>query len=203
LSNRGRKRCYGRRKPRIQPRRILFIICEGRKTEYAYLKAIRSARRLRTVQIDIDPGCRSGSDPKSLVTYAKRKKHSEDYDDVWCVFDHDGRLYIDEVLTNAERRPRVDVAFSNPCFELWYLLHYQYSAQACNQVKMVRKLRQYIDDYTKSKDVFPILPDRLVAVQRAADLRRHHDVCGSACTENPSTSVDNLVQLLYSLDDPR
>ena len=203
MKDRGHKRNFGRGKPLIPLRRTIYIICEGEKTEYSYLKAIWSQCKLKTVTIDIDPGSRAGSDPKRLLEYAKAKKNGGDYDDVWCVFDDDGRHDIDVVLRNARKKPKVDVAFSNPCFELWYFLHYEYSSGACNQDQMVDRLIKHIPDYTKAKKVFSELPGFAIAIQYASALREHHKNCGNRETDNPSTSVDALVQLLFSLKDSR
>jgi hypothetical protein len=152
------------------------------------------------VRIDVDPGSRSGSDPKSLVEYAKQKKENEDYSDVWCVFDDDGRPDIEEAL-NVARNQELEVAFSNPCFELWYLLHYEYSTQPCNQSTMLGRLKKHVPDYTKARDMFALLPDQTSADAGARKLRIHHITCGNDETGNPSTSVDKLVRLLYSIHD--
>jgi len=203
MGNRGKQNSFGRRKPRIEPQYTVYIICEGEKTEYIYFKAIRKERRLSNIKIDIDPGTRSGSDPVNLIEYAKSKKVDEEYDDAWCVFDDDGRQYINQVLVNATKRPKVDIAFSNPCFELWYYLHYDYSTGACTQSHMVDRLKALMPNYAKDRDVFGMLPDRAAAMERAEELRRHHSSVGRKLTDNPSTSVDKLVGLLYSLDNSR
>ena len=210
MGNRGKQNSFSRRKPRIEPRYTVYIICEGEKTEYIYFKAIKKARRLSNIRIDIDPGTRSGSDPVNLIEYAKNKKIQEEYDDTvrkrrntQCVFDDDGRQYINQVLLDASKRPKVEVAFSNPCFELWYYLHYDYSTGAFTQSQMIERLKALIPDYTKDRNVFDMLPDRATAMERAEELRQHHASVGSKLTDNPSTSVDKLVELLYSLDDSR
>ncbi|WP_424534791.1 RloB family protein [Sphaerisporangium viridialbum] len=43
---------------------------------------------------------------------------------VWCIFDHDGRdrNQLTSLLREAEKHG-VEIAFSNPCFEVWRLLH--------------------------------------------------------------------------------
>lgn len=128
---------------------------------------------------------------------------TEEYDDVWCVFDHDGRDYISKILADAAVSPAVSVAFSNPCFELWYFLHYQYSARSCNQNQMFDNLKNHISNYSKDKDVFSQLPTWDIAVTHAARLRRDHESAGDLLTDNPSTNVDVLVELLFSLQDPR
>lgn len=190
---------YERPRPKREPKYTIYIICEDSKSGYNYLKNIRKSLRLKNVSIDIDSGKTSGSDPKSLLNYAKKKTETG-YDEVWCVFDSDGRLYIDSVLANASKRPKVKAAFSNPSIELWYFLHYNYSTTPINQEKILRTLIKYIPKYSKSFNVFPVLPDKVKAVEGAMNLREHHKQSGNKETENPSTSVDKLVELLLSLN---
>jgi hypothetical protein len=47
-----------------------------------------------------------------------------DINEVWGLFDHDGRSNIDQVCARAKRLG-VKVALSHPAFELWLLLHFQ------------------------------------------------------------------------------
>lgn len=77
-----------------------------------------------------------GGVPKTVVELAvKLKKESEGqarrrrdvnlrYDHIWCVFDIDEHPFVPEARQQA-RDNRIDVAVSNPCFELWLLLHFQ------------------------------------------------------------------------------
>ncbi len=197
----GAKGDFRRKGPSREPRRTVYIICEGDKTEYSYFRAIRRELRLRSVHIEIDPGSRSGSDPVRMVDYALAKQQAEDYDAVWCVFDDDGRCRASEALQMAEDAD-MGVAFSNPCFELWYLLHFSYSTSACDQAKMEKRLRKHLPGYDKGADVFERLPDRSVAAKNAANLRKHHEAAGNKSTDNPSTNVYELVEFLFALQDP-
>ena len=56
---------------------------------------------------------------------AKRKKDENlKYDQVWCVFDIDEHPFVPEAKQQA-RDNGIEVAISNPCFELWALLHFR------------------------------------------------------------------------------
>ncbi len=77
-----------------------------------------------------------GGTPKTLVeraveiktTAEKAARSGKDenlkYDSVWCVFDVDEHPYLAEAQQQA-RDNGISVAVSNPCFELWALLHFQ------------------------------------------------------------------------------
>ena len=107
----------------------ILILCEGEKTEPAYLKAFITQFGL--------PG-----DPKGLQTplaiakwavgeirYASHVgasagKGKRPYTEVWCVFDRDTHADFDAALDFLRTEPNVHAVPSNPCFELWLLHHF-------------------------------------------------------------------------------
>jgi hypothetical protein len=54
---------------------------------------------------------------------AKRGK-GDAYDQYWCVFDIDEHPHVDQALQLAVSS-QISIAVSNPCIELWFLLHFQ------------------------------------------------------------------------------
>lgn len=84
------------------------------------------------VDVKISPG----GVPKTLVERATEMKKAGEreantkkdeylrYDEVWCVFDIDDHPKIADARQQA-RDNGIDLAISNPCFELWVLLHFQ------------------------------------------------------------------------------
>ena len=52
----------------------------------------------------------------------KAKNSFEENDEVWAVFDRDEHPNFDQAIDRC-RRAGVRVARSNPCFELWLILH--------------------------------------------------------------------------------
>lgn len=112
----------GRRKRRP----IIYIICEGKETETKYFKHFRT----RNCLVDIVPISSKHKAAEHLVKHAKSLLSHSDYfpkdgDQLWCVFDCDDN-------TNGELKNASDyaekhgykIAYSNPCFEYWYLLHF-------------------------------------------------------------------------------
>lgn len=63
-----------RRSKRESYDRVL-IVCEGSKTELNYLRDLRDSLKLSSANIEIDGN--SGSSPKSVVRYAKRRLSEE------------------------------------------------------------------------------------------------------------------------------
>jgi RloB-like protein len=120
-----RRRAYREPKPRF------LVVCEGTVTEPCYFTAIRHVERC-LIELQIE----GGGAPKALVERAvalKRqaardaRREADDnlkYDEVWCVFDVDEHQLIHEAKEQAKANG-VELAESNPCFELWVLLHFQ------------------------------------------------------------------------------
>ncbi|MER5491358.1 RloB family protein [Streptomyces sp. NPDC002490] len=109
-----------------------MIYCEGEQTEKGYFNGLR--RELRSLPVTICLGNTHG-EPKSLVRSAiqhmeKAPRSPTDrytaYDEVWCVIDAEAPRQhpsLEEALTLAGRN-KINVALTNPCFELWLLLHF-------------------------------------------------------------------------------
>lgn len=190
--------------PALEAQPRVLIVCEGNKTEPLYFNALRRYRRLSATHIDIVPGGISGSDPRSIVKYARRRKkwmkrRGHRFDAIWCVFDRDEHPKIEEAFHWMEQS-HFDVAFSNPCFELWFLLHYREIEEPLDRFEALRRLRRLMPEYRKTASVFYLLlPHQKEALRRAEALRARHAETDQAMAGNPSTSVDQLVAFLNSL----
>jgi hypothetical protein len=117
-----------------QPRKTLVVFCEGEKTEPLYLSALKrqpSVRDVAAVDIRIETG-HGGSVPRTLVSMAagaRSRAIDEDgeIDEFWCVFDvewprnHPGLSGAVQQACDDD----IQLAISNPRFELWLILHFQ------------------------------------------------------------------------------
>jgi hypothetical protein len=82
---------------------------------------------LNNVVIDIKP---AAGDPKMIAEKAVRlmpsgrqKRDSyEENDKIWAMFDRDTHDLYDEAVRRCETNA-ISLARSNPCFELWLILH--------------------------------------------------------------------------------
>ena len=198
----GKGKPVGRRQQRKRPvKRTCLVVTEGKKTEPDYLLDLN--RQEFRLSIQVSDG---HSDPGHVVSGAvRRKRDSEDgpvsYDEIWCVFDADD--ISAETLESAMDRARSEgiwVALSNPCFELWLLLHYRYTTGQMRTCKKARNLlRKHVPGYEKSAPACSELRERLAeAIANAEKLRKHHrdSTGGKEHTWNPCTGVDALVRAL-------
>nr|WP_272920976.1 RloB family protein [Streptomyces sp. SID2888] len=182
-------------------RRVL-IYCEGECTEKHYLNGLRSDLSGLPIQIQLGP---EHGVPTALVRAAA--KHQEraprsrqdrftPYDEVWCVMDVEAPAphpNLDRALREA-RQHGINVALSNPCFELWLLLHFQEvrgynTSEAAQRLLEQHKTCGYRTG-RKHLDYSPFRPAHPDAAARARVLR---EAAEQGHRTNPWTDVDRLV----------
>lgn len=183
-----------RRGPRtFQTQESVLLICEGQRTEPGYFKALKNIFRIRSYALEFS----APADPNSIAAEALEKR--EIYDHVWAVFDCDRHPGIEQVK-NRCRQAGVKVAFSNPCFELWLILHVQDMDRVLNhnQVQaLCRKLLPYPKDKKKVLDFHWLLTEYPVKVaEKRAHIQLQRRMTDRNPEGNPSTSVGELTKFL-------
>lgn len=113
------------------------------------------------------------------------------YDEVWCVFDVDEHHYLSEAREQA-RVNGVALAVSNPCFELWALLHFQDQTAHLSRESARAILKTHLPRYDKVLPYQELHTRRGEAVGRAESLDLRCERDGEPC-KNPSTGVYRLV----------
>src|SRR3546814_11877296 len=83
-------------------------------------------------------------------------------DEVWCVVDREAAAARKDCLracalaktAKPRKGQQFELAISNPCFEVWVLLHFERSARPfANCQEVIRSLKQHRPEYTKSNKV--------------------------------------------------
>jgi RloB-like protein len=200
-SHRNRERRPGRGASRVEPKKVILVVCEGENTEPQYLQGLMKSCRNSRVDIEI---AREHGVPKTLVEIAKRIKLANAnearrerdrnlaYDAVWCLFDVDEHPGIPDAKQMA-RDNEIDLAISNPCFELWLLLHFRDSPGMQSRAKIHRMLRSHVPAYDKHVDYSAYEPRYADAVKRAQRLDKLADRDGEP-GRNPTTGVYKLTE---------
>lgn len=198
---RNQQRPLRRRPPSIDPRPRILIVCEGIVTEPEYFEAFRQEEQNRLVEVVIDD---EGGVPKTLVERAALRKKSADkeaerehddnlrFDEVWCVFDVDQHPNLPDARQQA-RDNGIELAVSNPCFELWLLLHFVDHSAHIGRQAIASLLRKHIRAYRKHVPFESLRTGYLDAVRRAKVLEKR---CIDSENEggNPSTGVYRLTE---------
>lgn len=195
-----------RRERQQKPRPELLVLVEGEKTEDGYLLPLRRALRDQ-VLITVD---NRGGAPLTLVERAaavKRRAHRDAvrgegraYDEVWCMFDRDAHPNLTQALDLA-RRHNVEVVMSNPCIELWFILHFEDQTASIDRHSAQRRSAELLGcKKNLSTGATDILYERHEEARRRAQaLDTKHDGDGSAHRSNPSSDVWRLVDHARSL----
>jgi hypothetical protein len=158
----------GRKRKNLDlPKRIL-ILCEG-ESEEIYIKGLKKElykqKRFQTIEVELyQPKDYS---PKGIVTEAKKriseaKKDKYPFFSIWVVFDKDNHANIPHAYDIAENsNPKIDIAFSNICFEIWILLHFEKTKKYFkNSYQIIKHLSEKHNlDYGKTMNIYEAVKD--------------------------------------------
>ena len=148
-----------------------------------------------------------GYEPRRLVEEARAAKRSErgqsnGATEYWCVFDVEAptpHARLHEAVQMA-RDNGISVAVSNPCFELWLVLHYTDHEGWINNDDCRSLRRQHDGSQGKGVDGAAYMPRRRDAIMRARRLASLH---ASANRELPDDNPSSgLYRLLEAVEPP-
>lgn len=180
------------------PKEVILIVCEGTNTEPIYFKNYE--REISSVNIEIRGTGRSTLSIVKRAIELKEEaiKNKDIIDQIWCVFDRDDHSAdsFQSAFTLAKQHS-IKIAYSIECFELWYILHFEFLNCAISRTQYNRKISKYIGQkYNKSLDLFnKLMPHQKIAIKNAKRLLKiyeHED----NYKNNPSTTVFQLVKEL-------
>ena len=160
-----------------------FVFCEG-ETEIAYVKFLRSLYRA-PIQVIVKKGKSNISE--DYIERSQNEYVRTEQDKVFLMYDLD----VDGMLEQLQKIPNAELIVSNPCIELWFLLHYQDQKSEISSYKCIKKLQKVSKEYKKGtlseeeKDVLAKNKDQ--ALERAKKLVEF---------QNPSTTIHRLLDLL-------
>ena len=193
------------RKTAIRPeRRTVVIFCEGSAAEPDYLKAVKALPQVRSdtsINIEIDP---EQGVPMTLVENAVRRKRCDDeVDEFWCVFDVEWPVHHPN-LANAIERARahgISLAISNPCFDLWLILHLaDHTAFIENNDAAKSGNRRLARQAGSRIDPAMYMPHLSLAADRALALTKRHERNGTSFPDdNPSSTMYRLLAAIRAL----
>lgn len=202
-----------RKKAFKAPRDRVLIVCEGEQTEPIYFRHLIGKLRISSAKVLVI-GKECGSAPKSIVEYAVekiRKEQDNAFDQVWCIFDVEipPHISLDEAYNNIvsytppeNTNTILKSAISNPCFEYWYILHFEKTSQTfASKKQLMNVLKKHIPSYDKANKKIPewLYPKLEAAIQHAKEVIREKH-CGDDLRDcNPSTHVHKLAEYLQEM----
>lgn len=152
------------RREAFRDARLIVIASEGKDTEKIYFKALAKEYANPSVHIQIlerGEGEENNSSPeyvyKQLLEY-KSKFSLEKDDELWLVIDKDRwkEAMLSDVASKCVKDEFMHMALSNPCIELWLLLHLVDATSLSEEERNV-----WMENRRKSKNGEPFLKVKL------------------------------------------
>lgn len=200
-SRRSRSAQPRRRLSESAAKRSLYVVVEGARTETEYI--LHWGSLYRSTAVIIHP--QKGLAPRTMIDVAVAKKREAErdqkrgrgraYDEVWCVFDVDEHPALHEVQTKASDNG-VRLAVSNPCIELWFLLHFRDQTAELDRTTAQRLSAAALGSgKSLSVDSRATLVSRHdAAMSRAKVLTARHVGNGLTADANPSSTLWKLLE---------
>jgi len=165
-------------------RPTFFVFCEG-ETEETYVKFLRSRYR---VPVEIDAKIAGNRITAKYISNYKQQRLTHPKDKTFLIYDCD----VQNIVDKLHKINKVSLILSNPCFELWYLLHFKNQTTEISSEDCISALTKNFKDYQKGiltekhKEILPNKKDEAILnPKKLVELR------------NPST---NVYVLLNELD---
>ena len=186
-------------------KKVILVAFEGKnKTENNYFSNYRL--RDKDYIIKLVPG--NETDPINLVnkTIIKVKElglNLEENDRAYCIFDTDLDERKNMQIIKARKLAKkyhIIMITSNPCIELWFLLHFEYTTAWLSNNDVINKLKKYYPKYEKNINIFPEIKDKVFeAIKNAKKLESfqldNNKIIGIV-DANPSTEMYKIVEEL-------
>lgn len=176
-----------RHKPRTSKGKSMrpnyFVFCEG-ETEITYVKFLRSIYR---VPIQIIPKKSDSNISDKYIENCRREYVNTSNDKIFLMFDLD----VEGMLERLQKISEAILLVSNPCIELWFLLHYEEYKGELSSALCVQRLKKFSSSYTKgvlSEEEKYILTKSIeLASKRSKSLSKYR---------NPSSTIFQLIDIL-------
>lgn len=187
-----RKRKSFERPEGVKSGRLVVIAAEGKETENIYFEQMKASLHASGVQIEVLRRDSNESSPehvyRQIQDFAAKYDLDED-DQLWAVVDKDQwtEQMLSGVAQKCSQHERYFFCVSNPCFELWLILHLedvaQYAEEDRESLSENKKIKRNGDTWTKKRlrelmgsyresqyDATKLLPEIEKAIERASKL---------------------------------
>ena len=203
----------GRRRPKREPKARFVLFCEGESTEPEYFSAIKQRWTGALITIEVRKGigvpwtiareALKFAKAEGLMKGSRKRRNSfEQRDSVWAVFDRDEHDKFQEAVNLCESNG-IGVARSNPCFEIWLILHESDFDRPDGRTAVQKELGRLRPEYDRKGGKVPNCEEMVLRVEEAEDRatvllrRREKEGMPYGC---PSTTVGELTKAIREAD---
>lgn len=187
----------------LEAEKLFILSYEGTVSEKKYFEDFRKSELFNDSGlieiISLKRPSNKGSDPinvKKLLEKAKREFRFKKTDEFWLIIDRDDwesihNYNFDNLVYDCNSEKNFFLAMSNPCFEIWLILHLKdinnFSDEEKQKIlenKKISSSKNYIDEilgeiqgrgYNKRPNPNIFLPKIKIAVQRAKELDKNKE----------------------------
>ncbi len=200
----------------VRSARLVVIASEGRYTECIYFNAVKNELRAPNVHVEVLSRDTDESSPENVhrqVAEFMRQYNIEDDDELWLVIDRDRwhERMLSQVAQLCAQNSHLHFCMSNPCFELWLLLHLEdvevYNDSMKNDLLQNKKnksgitwlkkrMKELLGSFAESNyDAMSLMPYAPIAMERARLMDKNpHD-------RWPQSIGSRVYQLMDSIID--
>ncbi|MGH3832967.1 MAG: RloB family protein [Pseudonocardiaceae bacterium] len=177
--------------------------CEGEASEPDYINGLKRLPNVHgntSINIEVDP--RRGV-PLTLVDLAINQAADDEVDECWCVFDVEwpkNHPNLQKAIQLA-RDHNIRLVISNPCFELWLILHFEDQTAFLATKEAESKSRKLDGRSGKRIDTDQYISLRHVAARRASSLSCRHEQDQTLFPHNnPSSTMNDLLTTISAME---
>lgn len=181
---------------------VMLIAAEGKnKTEKLYFTSFQDQHGKYSIRFATG----LETDPVGLLkavekSWEKNELSVKDGDKAYIVLDMDCKPEKIQLVKELQKRSK-NIKFipSNPCIEVWFILHYTYTTRQFKDGKEPKKeLEKHIPGYEESMDISEIIRPKITDAKKNIELlRKHYDALGVVWGDagcNPMTDVAEVLE---------
>ena len=189
-------------------RKSIYVFTEG-YTERNYFSILnKKYNRTATVKVSIHPTSKQG---RCLLNHSLGKistlsnTEKRNLGGVYIIFDKDSleNDEIEGVLKDAKAN-NIDIGFSNSCFEVWLLAHFEKPNESHTKDRLYKKLEEYLDceqyerNHKNDKELLTQLEDLVsIAMEKTSSMG---NLCQKTIVYEPYTNIGSVIRRIYDQD---
>lgn len=159
-----------------------LIVTDAEKTEKNYFEGIKASIP-NNLKNDLQIKIYSNKALSKIIDFAAEQRNKDErFRDIWLVFDRDEVKNFDKLIEEA-KEAKMNVGWSNPCFEIWLMSYFQIpkntdvSKKCCETFEKIFKentSKKYKKSEVKIYNILCENGDEDKAIQRARE--KYHQI---------------------------
>lgn len=195
-----------RRRPATrEPKARIVLVCEGKNTEPDYFRALKASLNKQSVDIKLVPAAGVPmSVAKAALKAVRELKNSvgTEKDRVCAIFDRDDHPGFEAAIAFCIRN-KIMAGYTNPCFELWLIWHFENYGANTHHTEVQRKFSALAPDYDHARKKTADFSKLMNRVDEACSWSKHHfdaRAAEGAQYGAPSSQLHEVIDCIRSFD---